>query len=140
MLGHRDDREVVSRPPNVAPATLEIRLAVATALPGGIDAPDPQGQMLHLSPDVAVTGSDIKTVAIAMSGNADYAVEVDVSTAAGDRLRKLTQANIGSRLAILVDHKVVSAPTIRDAAGGRFQIVGGFTRASARELAERIAP
>ena len=48
---------------------------------------------------------------------------------------ELTSANVGKRLAIVLDGRVYSAPVIREKiAGGRAQISGSFTTAEARNL------
>ncbi len=52
------------------------------------------------------------------------------------RFGKATSNNIGKRLAIVLDGKIVSAPVIRDAiVGGAGQISGNFTFQSATDLA-----
>ncbi|MFH0938103.1 MAG: protein translocase subunit SecD [Planctomycetota bacterium] len=48
---------------------------------------------------------------------------------------KLTQANIKKRMAIMLDGKVYSAPTIQDAIFGECRISGNFTEKKAEELA-----
>lgn len=49
---------------------------------------------------------------------------------------RLTEANVGKRLAIVLDGKVQSAPVIQDKIpGGRAQITGRFTMEEARDLA-----
>ncbi len=57
--------------------------------------------------------------------------------ARGARLfERITGANIGKRLAIVLDNNVESAPVIRDKIpGGRAQITGSFTIEDARDLA-----
>ena len=48
----------------------------------------------------------------------------------------LTRENVGRNLAIVLDNRVISAPTIREPiTGGRGQISGSFTAASASDLA-----
>jgi len=50
--------------------------------------------------------------------------------------RQVTRENIQKRMAIVLDNKVYSAPTIQDEiAGGRAQITGSFTLEEARDLA-----
>ena len=51
------------------------------------------------------------------------------------RFGKATSANIGRKLAIILDGKIISAPVIRDTiASGNGQISGGFTFQSATDL------
>jgi protein-export membrane protein SecD len=52
------------------------------------------------------------------------------------RFADVSRANVGHRFAIVLDGKVISAPVIREAiTGGRGQISGNFTAASATDLA-----
>ena len=52
------------------------------------------------------------------------------------RFGKATSSGIGKRLAIIIDEKIISAPTIQDTiASGSGQISGGFTFQSATDLA-----
>jgi preprotein translocase subunit SecD len=52
------------------------------------------------------------------------------------RFGDVTSQNIGKRFAIVLDHKVISAPVIQSAiTGGSGQITGNFTTESANELA-----
>ena len=49
---------------------------------------------------------------------------------------RITSENVGKRLAIILDNKIISAPTIREAIlGGNGQISGNFTFQSATDLA-----
>ena len=52
------------------------------------------------------------------------------------RFADITRANVNHRFAIVLDDKVISAPVIREPiTGGRGQISGNFTAASANDLA-----
>jgi protein-export membrane protein SecD len=52
------------------------------------------------------------------------------------KFAKVTTENIGKRLAIILDNKIISAPVIRDVIlGGNGQISGNFTFQSATDLA-----
>lgn len=57
--------------------------------------------------------------------------------ARGARLfERITEANVGKRLAIILDNHVYSAPVIRETiSGGRAQITGNFTMDEAKDLA-----
>lgn len=57
--------------------------------------------------------------------------------ARGARLfERITEANVGKRLAIILDNNVYSAPVIQERiSGGRAQITGRFTTEDARDLA-----
>jgi preprotein translocase subunit SecD len=51
----------------------------------------------------------------------------------------LTQKNVGKRLAIFIDQKMISAPVVREKiSGGKAQITGRFTIEEAKELARNL--
>ena len=87
---------------------------------------------------VDVDGGDL-TDARAGDQLADRRVggELHASTRSGARrFADITRANVNHRFAIVLDDKVISAPVIREPiTGGRGQISGNFTAASANDLA-----
>ncbi len=65
-----------------------------------------------------------------------YVVDLQFKSQGADVWANFTAANVGTQTAFTLDSQVVSAPQINEAIpGGRTQITGNFTQASARELA-----
>ncbi len=65
-----------------------------------------------------------------------WGVSLTFDSEGKDKFGKLTAANVGNRLAIVLDGKISSAPVLRDAIyGGSAQITGHFTEQKARDLA-----
>lgn len=63
-------------------------------------------------------------------------VELILSNRGAEIFEEVTGANVGRRLAIILDNTVYSAPVIRDRiGGGRASITGGFDISEARDLA-----
>src|SRR5581483_11756644 len=84
-----------------------------------------------------VTGRDVATarVSIDQTTSEPY-VSVDFNAAGARAFAELTEANVGRRLAIVLDGNVHSAPQIRERIpSGRAQITGGFTSQEATDLA-----
>jgi preprotein translocase subunit SecD len=82
-----------------------------------------------------VTGRDLKS---AYPGRDEFgrpAVHFTLKPVAAEALERATARNIGRRLAIVLDERVVSAPTIDGVVGAEGQIRGGFTAAGAEEMA-----
>ena len=68
--------------------------------------------------------------------NGQPIVSFRFDTAGGRRFGQVTSANVGQRLAILLDNKVISAPVIKSPiVGGSGIIEGGFSVEGARDLA-----
>jgi hypothetical protein len=67
-------------------------------------------------------------------------VVINMSPRSGRMFQELTQNNIGRRLVLRIDGKIVAEPIIREPIlGGVVQISGGFTVKDAAELAERLS-
>ena len=84
-----------------------------------------------------VTGRDVATARVSIDQNtSEPYVSVDFNAAGGRAFGDLTEANVGRRLAIVLDGNVHSAPQTRERIpSGRAQITGGFTSAEATDLA-----
>jgi preprotein translocase subunit SecD len=57
-----------------------------------------------------------------------------LTAAAGDRFYDFTKANIGNKLAVVLENKVKEAAVIRDAIRDQGNITGGFTQQTASDL------
>ena len=86
---------------------------------------------------VYLTGSDLTTARVSIDQNtSEPYVSVEFNAAGAKAFGDLTEANVGRRLAIVLDGNVHSAPQIRERIpSGRAQITGGFTTADATDLA-----
>jgi preprotein translocase subunit SecD len=84
-----------------------------------------------------VTGTDLRSADAAPSTNypGQYQVNFTLSTVAASRFGPFTEANIGHRMAIVLDHKVYSAPVINGRIDDTGMIEGNFTQQSAQDLA-----
>jgi preprotein translocase subunit SecD len=70
------------------------------------------------------------------SQTGQWVVNFTLDSIGARRFAEITRANVGRPFAIVLDDKVISAPVINEPiTGGRGQISGNFTAASANELA-----
>jgi preprotein translocase subunit SecD len=83
-----------------------------------------------------VTGRDLKGTRAGTGDHGEPNVEFTLSAAGAARFKEGTTANIGRRLAIVLDDRVISAPVIEQPVGAEGQIRGRFTAAEAEELAK----
>jgi len=94
------------------------------------------GEKVYLYRDPLVSNGDIvEAIVVAGYDNRSFAVQITFTGEAAQRMAKATEQLIGKPVAILLDGKVTSAPTIRSRIDERAEISGHFTR----EEAERIA-
>ncbi len=83
---------------------------------------------------VVVGGEHLKKASVAYEGG-NPVVAFSFDTYGGKEFAKATKENVGKRLAIVLDNKVISAPNIQTAiVGGQGIITGNFTFESARDL------
>src|SRR5260370_15912211 len=64
-----------------------------------------------------------------------WEVNFTLSAEAGKRFGPFTQQNIGRQMAIVLDHRVNSAPTIQGRIDDSGEITGNFSQESAHDLA-----
>jgi len=77
------------------------------------------------------------------SGKSNYGsswnVSIELNSNGSKCFERVTRANIGKALAIVIDNKVFSAPNVAsEITGGKLDITGNFTEEEARELATII--
>jgi len=117
----------------VLPAGTEI-------VPGkGENGPNSQAQqqafyVLQRAP--IITGQDLRGATPAPSANypGQYEVRFQLSTAAAARFGPFTESNIGHKMAIVLDHKVYTAPVINGKIEDSGIIEGNFSQESAQDL------
>jgi preprotein translocase subunit SecD len=83
-----------------------------------------------------ITGQDLRGAVPAPSSNSpgQYEVRFQLSTAAAARFGPFTEANIGHRMAIVLDHRVYTAPVINGRIEDSGIIEGNFSQESAQDL------
>jgi protein-export membrane protein SecD len=118
--------------------------ANATA-PGAVPPPgdeflamqDNAQQKIAVRKRVDVDGGDLTDArAGTNSQTGEWVVNFTFNSIGARRFADISRANVNHRFAIVLDDKVISAPVIREAiTGGRGQISGSFTAASANDLA-----
>jgi preprotein translocase subunit SecD len=85
---------------------------------------------------VDVDGGDLTDARAATNPQTgEWVVDFTFNSIGARRFADITRANVNHRFAIVLDGKVISAPVIREPiTGGRGQISGNFTAASATDL------
>jgi len=94
------------------------------------------GSMVPVYSRVEVSGESLKDSQADFDQNSMPVVTTVFDATGARRFAKLTTEHVNERFAIVLDGKVLSAPTIREPIpGGRGQISGGFTLQGAKDLA-----
>jgi len=91
-----------------------------------------------LSRTPAVTGRDLRSATESRNTEmpGQWQINFVLSSDAGRNFSRFTGANIGRQMAIVLDHKVYSAPTIQGQISDQGRIDGNFSQESAHELAQ----
>jgi preprotein translocase subunit SecD len=84
-----------------------------------------------------ITGQDLRGASPAPSSNnpGQYEVRFQLSTEAASKFGPFTESNIGHKMAIVLDHKVYTAPVINGRIEDSGIIEGNFSQESAQDLA-----
>ncbi len=84
-----------------------------------------------------VTGRDLRSATAGPNANmpGQWQVNFTLSRDAAQRFGPFTESNIGQRLAIVLDHKVQSAPVIQGQIQDSGEITGSFSQQQASDLA-----
>jgi preprotein translocase subunit SecD len=126
----------------VAPTRESLRAGDERPLPpelqileGQGDPPGESAFYLVRRPPV-VTGRDLKTARAGLGDQGQPNVHFSLKPPGAAAFKQATGRNIGRRLAIVLDERVISAPVIEQPVGAEGQIRGRFTAAEADELAK----
>ncbi|MCM1292036.1 MAG: protein translocase subunit SecD [Bacteroides sp.] len=104
---------------------------------------DPRGDLFELYSMKTDGGEAILSGDVVKEAHMDFDkqaggtyVSMDMNTEAANRWASITGQNVGKRIAIVLDNRVYSAPTVNDKiSGGRSQITGNFTPDEGKDLA-----
>ncbi|MBN8896818.1 MAG: protein translocase subunit SecD [Rhodospirillales bacterium] len=128
-------------------AHMTFRLVDETANPLGNGPPPPGDEYLPMQDNPAqklavrkrvdVDGADLTDARAGTNPQTnEWVVNFTFNAVGGRKFADITRANVNHRFAIVLDDKIISAPVIREPiTGGRGQISGNFTAASANDLA-----
>jgi preprotein translocase subunit SecD len=132
-------------------ARLEFKLVDLSANPQDVQSgrAPPGGQVLPLADGtgfmavkrrVMVSGDQLTDAKQSFDQNGRPDIDITFNSTGGHRFGRVTQENVGKPFAIILDDKILSAPTIEGPIlGGRAQITGSFTVQSAHDLAVSLA-
>ncbi len=123
----------------VEPTALPSATPGATATPGGTPeaaaSPTAVPQVYH----TVITGADLQSVLVQPGATGSYEISFELKASGTKIFADYTSKNIGKILAIVLDKKVISAPSINGAiTGGTGVITGTFTQAEANALAVQL--
>lgn len=121
-------------------AGLTMRLVDETGAPGDVRVASPDGG-LWLKPQLIISRDMVAHATARLDERGGAVVSFNLTPEGRSRFAQVTGDNVGRRIAILIDGRVMSAPVVRDRiAGGAGEISGRFTLEEAKALAAAISP
>jgi preprotein translocase subunit SecD len=112
------------------PAGMEIVPGVSAGIPG-----DTSTVYYLVKKAAAVTGTDLTNARSSIDDNNQPAVAFTLNNEGGRKFGKVTSENVGRQLAIILDGRVQSAPTIETRINSDGRITGSFTSDEVANLA-----
>jgi preprotein translocase subunit SecD len=119
----------------------ELRLASYQKVKGweSVTGPGPEKAPVWVSPEVALNNSDVARAWPARSTEGKPSVGVLLTEDGALKLARLTKRHFGETLAVILDGRVDSVPTIKDEiTGGQAMIYGNFTEEETGSIAKGI--
>ena len=105
--------------------------------PGGVVDPSKPDEFIWYSS--GITGKDLKKAQAVSDGAGNWLIAFSLRSQAVEQFGRLTERLIGKPLAIFLDGRLISSPTVRSAiTGGEGQIEGRFTAEEAQDLAVQL--
>jgi len=119
-------------------AKLEFRL-LAQSDAAGIKVPTWDGKTsMVVERECPLTDRDVETVRLAKLPDGTPVINLQLDQTASITLESVTSKNRGRRLAVLVDGRIVIAPTIKETIAGGHMTIGGFDAAQTTAIFEKI--
>ena len=95
-------------------------------------------ESLHVRREVLLDETAISNATVTNAPAAGVQIDVTLTEAGAKRFAEITAANIGKRLAMIFDGKLLSAPTIQSVIHDKAVITGHFTAAEAEAIAKTL--
>ena len=107
-------------------------------VPGGGGVGDTSTIYYMVKKVAAVTGQDLRNARASVDENNRPAVSFTLSNEGGRKFGKVSSENIGRQLAIILDGRVQSAPTLESKINSEGRITGSFTPEEVQDLSLKL--
>ena len=107
-------------------------------VPGAGSAGDTSTVYYMVKKVAAVTGQDLRSARASVDENNRPAVSFTLSNEGGRKFGKVSAENIGRQLAIILDGRVQSAPTLETRINSEGRITGSFTPEEVQDLSLKL--
>lgn len=123
-----------------AAVPFEVRVVAASAAEMTLAITDEAtGETLAVRQDVSLDNADLAAARVVPTG-ATFGVEVTFTTAGTAKMRAVTRENVGRRIAVIVDGRVIASPVVRTEVADLGVLSGRYSRSDAERIARAIVP
>jgi hypothetical protein len=118
---------------------IEFRLA-ETEAGDGLSAAELPGypNKFYLHSNVELSGDDLKESSITTDDSGNSRISIRFNAEGARKISKMTKANMGKNLAILVDGKLIAAPKIMAELSSEAQITGHFNKEDLQRITDAL--
>lgn len=100
---------------------------------------DTSGHELHIFKKIEIDGTSINNAFATTNRNGQPVITFSLDQSGTEKFAKLSAANVGKRLAVVIDDEIVTAPVIREAIHtGNVEISGSFDFIQSKSLASSL--
>jgi len=96
-------------------------------------------EKLYVQKKVLLDQAALKSVVATRSRQSHWQIDFSLTPEGTKQFAEITGQNVGKRLAIVIDGRLITAPTIQSSiTGGQGQITGNFSKQEAKDLAAKL--
>lgn len=96
-----------------------------------------EGKVIPLAEKPLLTMADFTDANVSLT-EGQIVLNVSMSAESAKRVRDFTASHVGTKMAFLLNGRVINTPTILDPITGKGFLIGPFTRDEAQKLADSI--
>jgi preprotein translocase subunit SecD len=124
---------------SVTPAcpSMEVSIVAGTSVHSTRHVSSPEGQLISLTDKPLLTIDDFTDANVSLT-QGQTVLNVTMSAASAQRVQTFTANHVGTRMAFLVNGRVINMPRILDPITGKGFLIGPFRRDEAQKLADSI--
>ncbi len=123
----------------VTPAcpTMEVGIVADNPTQSARQVSSSEGEVISLSEQPLLTMDDFTDANVSLT-EGQIVLNVSMSTESAKRVQTFTASHVGTRMAFLVNGRVINSPKILDPITGKGFLIGPFSRDEAQKLADSI--
>ena len=117
--------------------TIEVSIVADKSIQSARQISSPEGEIISLIGRPLLTMDDFTDANVSLT-EGQTVLNVSMSTESAKRVQSFTANHVGTRIAFLVNGRVINTPKILDPITGKGFLIGPFSRDEAQKLANSI--